>query len=137
MITIDRLFHIDLTHAWNRSASRFDPISEERFAALFSAPCQQREASLQALIKDRCLFPKDAEYVADVVRRHASSALFITLITNSEDEFGEPELGQARKDLPLTPSSIEEVRALILTRLACGIPVLAEVEIFLDGPHID
>lgn len=137
MITIDRLFHIDLTHAWNRSAARFDPISEERFNALFSAPSQQRESGLEALIKDRCLFPKDAQYVADVFRRHASSALFVTLITNSEDAFGEPELGQARKRLPLSQAAIEEVRALIPKRLACGIPVLAEVEIFLDGPHVD
>ena len=58
-------------------------------------PREQREASLPALIKDRCLFPNDASYVADVVRQHASSALLITLVptrrTNSASRsWGKP-----------------------------------------------
>lgn len=144
MITVDRLFHIDLTHFWNRAASRFEALPPAKFNELFTKPAELFAANPVALIAPRVLFPNDADYLADVVRRHGASALFVTLVINHEDEKDEDapeeqerEVSQKRHTLLLNAAALSAIRDLLPQRLPCDIPLLAEVEIFLDGPHIE
>lgn len=135
MITIDRLFHTDLTHAFRRASARYEPLSSAQFDALFSEPQRAlHDKGVKAFIKPICLFPKDEAYVDELARTHQACSLFVTLKTNREDAFGEPVLGQDHQTLPLSSASLAIIRGLLPERLASGLPLLAEVEISLDGP---
>jgi hypothetical protein len=137
MITLDRLFHIDLTHVWNRPASLYQPLAQGAFDKLFSEHQNLFDQSIEKLIQPRCLFPKDLAYVAELARRHQACSLTLTLVTHREDAMGEPILGQGRQSLPMNEASLAQIRSMLPSRLMCGLPLLAEVEICLDGALVD
>lgn len=131
MISIARLFHLDLTSAWDRSRAAYQPLPEGGFEKLFADPAAQLAADPRGLIAPRLLF-QDEEYVGEALKAHQGGRLALALTLNRDDGQGGLELIRERRDLPLTPESVAAVKAMLPERRACGLPWLAEVEIVLE-----
>ena len=134
MVTLDRLFHFNLTHFWDPKASRYEARTPEKFAQIFSQPQNVLATrGVAELIKNQLLFPKDEQYVNEAAQFHQNGALFVTIATNVEIERGGLiEIDQVRQEMPLDQVAIDKIVSLIPQRVAFDMPLLAEVEIFLS-----
>lgn len=135
MFTLERLFHLDLSSSWNRPEARYEPLSDEQYQQLFEPIVKQAHDNLRALVRPRCLFRAGPEDRDDeqVAKRHKSSKLWLTLISNTDpkpdDRGGVGE--RAISEVLLTPASLTKIRSMLPFRLANGLPLLAEVQISL------